>query len=63
MLLGSLALAKGFQQSGLSDWIGDELKSLNENNKEVTTIFLQIITQFLTEFASNSSVTGKCLNI
>jgi hypothetical protein len=56
---GSLALARGFQVSGLSDWIGDQLKSLDFNSKELTSVFLQVMTQIFTEFASNASVEGK----
>ncbi len=51
-------MAKGFQASGLSDWIGDQLKTLDMNSKEATSIIVQIITQLFTEIASNASVAG-----
>jgi len=60
---GSLAIADGFQASGLSIWIGNQMKSLATGNKEITLIVVMLVTAVTTEFTSNTSIASIFLPI
>ncbi len=47
----------------MSDWIGDELKLLSFDRKELTLAVIITITAITTEFASNASIEAIFLPI
>ena len=49
LLGGSLAMADGFQVSGLSAWIGEQFKFFDGVNKETLLITLQVVASVATE--------------
>ncbi|RNA06658.1 solute carrier family 13 member 2, partial [Brachionus plicatilis] len=53
---GSLAIAKGFQESGLSTWIGDILKDVMPEQKGLALLIILLFCGFGTEFTSNTSM-------
>lgn len=60
---GGFALAKGFIDSGLSTYIGEQLKSAG-NMSEISLLFtITGIMTFLTEFTSNTATTEMMLPI
>jgi len=60
---GGFALAKGFTASGLSVYIGEQLKTL-QNISPILIIILSAITiSFLTELTSNTAVTQMILPV
>jgi di/tricarboxylate transporter len=58
-----LALAEGFQASGLSDHIGENLKKLMSTRKEITLLMIIVISAISTEFTSNTSIASIFLPI
>ena len=54
LLFGSgFALAKGFDASGLSNWLAGQLKFLNDANLYVIILIICIVVCVISEFASN----------
>lgn len=58
---GGFALAKGFQVSGLSDWIGEKLTVLSGSPLLIIILGSAILMAFLTEFTSNVATTQALL--
>ena len=58
---GGFALAKGFQTSGLSEWIGDKLTVLGGSPMLVIILGCAVLMAFLTEFTSNVATTQALL--
>lgn len=55
---GGLAVAEGFQSSGLSHFIGERLKALMSDKKEITLLIILVISATATEFTSNTSISS-----
>ena len=60
---GGFALASGFKESGLSLWIGDQLKWIAHLNPIVVIFFISLLMTFLTEITSNTATTQMILPI
>jgi len=60
---GGFALAKGFQTSGLSDWIGAGFVGLGDASVPVLVAAICTILTFLTELTSNAATTEMILPI
>ena len=60
---GGLALAAGFQQTGLDLWIGDQLDLLRDFPVFLLTLVLVTLVIFLTEVTSNTATTAMILPI
>lgn len=60
---GGFALAKGFQISGLSAWIGDKLTVLEGSPMLIIILGCSLLMAFLTEFTSNVASTQALLPI
>ncbi len=60
---GGLALAGGFQQSGLSNIVGNMFESINIESSSVAVFSVSFIVTFLTEFTSNTAITTLILPI
>ena len=60
---GSLALAKGFQQSNLSHWIGSLLQKIMPAQKELALLLIVILGEIGTEFICNCSIASILLPI
>jgi len=58
---GGFALAKGFQTSGLSEWIGEKLLILTGSPILVIIFGCAVLMAFLTEFTSNVATTQALL--
>ena len=58
---GGFALAKGFQTSGLSEWIGEKLTILSGSPLLIIILGCAILMAFLTEFTSNVATTQALL--
>lgn len=58
---GGFALAKGFQVSGLSDWIGGGFTGLGDAPLPVLVGTICAVLTFLTEFTSNAATTEMIL--
>ncbi len=60
---GGMAIASGFQESGLAEWIGSRMTGLN--GLSIFVIFLLIVTMvnFLTEITSNLATTAMLLPV
>ncbi|MFQ5770011.1 MAG: SLC13 family permease [bacterium] len=54
---GGIALAKGFQTTGLAAWIGSHLTNLNRVPVIVMILLICILLTFLTELTSNTAMT------
>ena len=60
---GSLALAKGFQQSNLSQWIGSVLQKIMPRQKELALLIITLLGEIGTEFICNCSIESILLPI
>ncbi len=60
---GGLALANGFQVSGLAQWIGEQLKILQDANIVVLIFSIVMLTIFLTEITSNTATSAMLIPI
>jgi len=60
---GGLALAGGFQQSGLSDIVGNLFASMHIGSPSVAVFSVSLMITFLTEFTSNTAITTLILPI
>jgi len=60
---GGFALAKGFTESGLSVYIGDQLRTLQDISPLFIVILSAITISFLTELTSNTAVTQMILPV
>ena len=60
---GGFALAKGFQTSGLSQWIGEQLTVFSGSSLIVIIIGSATLMAFLTEFTSNVATTQALLPV
>ena len=58
---GGFALAKGFQTSGLSDWVGSGFVGLEDAPLTVLVASVCTVLTFLTEFTSNTATTEMIL--
>ncbi|CAF0964879.1 unnamed protein product, partial [Brachionus calyciflorus] len=55
---GGLAVAEGFQHSGLSHLIGENIKYIVSTKKETTLLIIITISALATEFTSNTSISS-----
>ena len=60
---GGFALAQGFQQSGLTGWIGSQLDFLGQVHWFVVIVAVALVTIFLTELTSNTATASMLLPI
>lgn len=60
---GGFALAKGISASGLSDWLGENLKGLEGIHPVIMVIILCTFMTFFTEISSNTAATYLVLPI
>jgi sodium-dependent dicarboxylate transporter 2/3/5 len=60
---GGFALAHGFQQSGLTEWIGSQLGFLRQVHWFVLMAVVALVTIFLTEVTSNTATASMLLPI
>lgn len=60
---GGFALAEGIEQSGLSDWMGQQLLGLTELSPWMVVILLAVFMTFFTEITSNTAATYLVLPI
>ena len=60
---GGFALANGFQQSGLTEWIGNQLGFLRQVHWFVLMAAVALVTIFLTEVTSNTATSSMLLPI
>lgn len=60
---GGFALAQGFQQSGLTEWIGLQLDFLRDVHWFALVLSVALVTIFLTELTSNTATASMLLPI
>ena len=60
---GGLALAKGFEVSGLSEWIGMQLVSLQSLSVILIILFVVILSIILTEVTSNTATAAMLIPV
>lgn len=60
---GGLAIAKGFRDTGLSEWIGNQLYVLNEFHPLIIISISTLLVLFLTEFTSNTATATMILPV
>ena len=60
---GGFALAQGFQESGLTGWIGSQLDFLDQVHWSVVVVVVALVTIFLTELTSNTATASMLLPI
>ena len=60
---GGMALAKGFEESGLAGWIGGQMTSLSELPIFLLILVLVAAVNFLTEITSNLATTAMLLPV
>ena len=60
---GGLAIAQGFQSSGLANWIAENLTQLNDFSLFIILLVLITAVNFLTEITSNLATTAMLLPI
>jgi sodium-dependent dicarboxylate transporter 2/3/5 len=60
---GGFALASAFAGSGLSDWLGEELKALSALDPFLLIAIVCLAISFLTELTSNTATTGMILPV
>ena len=60
---GGFALAHGFQESGLTTWIGQQLSIFQGTNTILIVLVVSIVTIFLTELTSNTATAGMLLPV
>lgn len=54
---GGLALAKGFKETGLVEWLGNNLESLSNLPAFLVILLIALMLTFLTELTSNTATT------
>ncbi|XP_045151073.1 solute carrier family 13 member 3 isoform X1 [Echinops telfairi] len=57
LLGGGFAMAKGCEESGLSTWIGQQLRPLENVPPMLAVLVITVVIAFFTEFASNTAAT------
>ncbi|XP_007936540.1 solute carrier family 13 member 3 [Orycteropus afer afer] len=57
LLGGGFAMAKGCEESGLSAWIGTQLRPLENVPPMLAVLLITVVIAFFTEFASNTAAT------
>ena len=60
---GGLALAKGFDASGLADWVGEELKGLKSFPHVVILFAVLVVVVLLSEVASNIATASMMMPV
>ncbi|MBE7560073.1 SLC13/DASS family transporter [bacterium] len=60
---GGFALARGFETSGLSTWLGERLSPLSAGPPLVTVLAICLLVTFLTELTSNTATAQMLLPI
>jgi len=60
---GGFALAQGFEQSGLTEWIGSRLDFLQHVHWFILVLAVALVTIFLTEMTSNTATASMLLPI
>lgn len=60
---GGLAIAAGFVQSGLSEWIGEQLRVLDGANVIIIILLATALVLFLTELTSNAATATMILPV
>jgi len=60
---GGFALAQGFQQSGLTGWIGSQLDFLDQVHWLIMVVAVAMVTIFLTDLTSNTATASMLLPI
>lgn len=60
---GGFALAAGFAQSGLTEWLANQLMSLNGVNLTILVLTVVLLVTFLTEITSNTATASLMLPI
>lgn len=60
---GGFALAQGFQESGLTGWIGSQLDFPDQVHWSVVVMAVALVTIFLTELTSNTATASMLLPI
>lgn len=60
---GGFALAKGFESSGLSQWIGDSIRGFSQFPTILMVATICVLITFLTEVTSNTATTTMILPI
>jgi len=60
---GGFALAQGFQESGLTGWIGSQLGFLHQVHWFILVLTVALVTIFLTELTSNTATASMLLPI
>lgn len=60
---GGLAIAAGFQESGLTEWMGEKLTVLNGVNLIVLLLIVTTVVKFLTEITSNTATATMMIPI
>jgi len=60
---GGFALAKGFVDAGLSDWLGDRMAGLSDLPPVLIVLCICLIMTFLTELTSNTATTQMALPV
>jgi sodium-dependent dicarboxylate transporter 2/3/5 len=60
---GGFALANGFQESGLTQWLGEQLKAFHFLPLIVIILIVSAMATFTTEFASNTAMASTLLPI
>ncbi len=64
LLFGSgMAIAQGFQESGLAEWIGSQINILKDAPLLILLLVLVFSVNFLTEITSNLATAAMCLPI
>ena len=63
LLGGGFALAAGFKESGLSDWLGGQLTAFQGTPPIAMTVSICALMTFLTELTSNAATTEMALPI
>lgn len=60
---GGLALAKGFDQSGLAAWLGEQMKGLNFLSHAVILLTVLVVVVLLSEVASNIATASMMMPV
>jgi len=60
---GGFALANGFQESGLTQWLGEQLKAFHYLPLVVIIVFACVMAVFTTEFTSNTATASTLLPV
>ena len=60
---GGLALAKGFDQSGLADWMGEQMKGFSVLSHVMILFFVLAVVVLLSEVASNIATASMMMPV